>query len=397
MKAPGRQKKSAVADGGLKEVLGQPSWRLASPRVEAYVTQTGGQVAPVTFDRRGAKIRPMSVAPWATEALDPSEPPIIRALRGDFFCMPFGGNSTPYRNERHPPHGETANSKWKLQRIANRRGERPSLHLSLQPRVRPGRVDKYIQLGFDHDAVYQRHVVSGMTGPLNFGHHAMLRFPDEPAAGIVATSPFVYGQVFPEPMELPENRGYSILKPGAEFKTLDKVPMLTGEMADLSRYPARRGFEDLVMLVADDRAAFAWTAVTFPKQRYVWFALKDPRVLRSTIFWISNGGRHYAPWSGRHVNVMGLEEVTSYFHQGLVESVARNPVSRRGYATHTQLAPDQPLVVNYIFGIAAVPAGFGRVETIEQSRSGVTLRSGGTNVHVPVDVPFLQDGSGAAP
>ena len=84
-------------------------------------------------------------------------------------------------------------------------------------------------------------------------------------------------EVFPEPVERPENRGYSILKPGAEFDSLERVQTITGQRTDLSRYPARRGFEDLVMLVSDHRAPFAWTAVTFPRQRYVWFALKDPR------------------------------------------------------------------------------------------------------------------------
>lgn len=385
-----RRKVKGVGGDGLKTVLGQPSWRLASPRVEAYVTQVGGQIAPVTFDRAGAKIRPLSVAPWATEQLDRAEPPIIRALRGDFFCMPFGGNSTPYRGERHPPHGETANAKWTLQARTSARGQRPMLHLSLRTRVRPGRVDKYVSLGTDHDAVYQRHIASGMSGPMSFGHHAMLRFPDEPEAGIVATSPFTYGQVFPQPMERPENRGYSILQPGAEFRSLSQVPTITGQATDLSRYPARRGFEDLVMLVADTRSELAWTAVTFPKQRYVWFALKDPRVLRCTIFWLSNGGRHYAPWSGRHVNVLGLEEVTSYFHQGLAESVAQNPLSEQGNATYVQLEPDRPLVVNYIFGIAAVPAGFAGVEAIEQTSAGVIIRSGRFSVNVPVDVPFLR-------
>jgi hypothetical protein len=258
--------------------------------------------------------------------------------------------------------------------------------------VRPGCVDKYISLATDHDAIYQRHVVSGMSGPMSFGHHAMLRFPDETGAGIVSTSRFVYGQVFPEPMERPESRGYSILEPGAEFETISEVPTLTGETADLSRYPARRGYEDLVTLVSDDSMPFAWTAVTFRKQRYAWFALKDPRVLRSTIFWISNGGRHYPPWNGRHVNVMGLEEVTSYFHPGLAESVAENPISKRGYPTHAQLNPNRPLVVNYIFGVTAVPVGFERVDTIEAADGGVILRSGRISVRVPIDVPFLTAG-----
>src|SRR4029079_13537481 len=129
---------------------------------------------------------------------------------------------------------------------------------------------------------------------------------------------------------------------GAEFTSLSSVPLATGQTADLTRYPARRGFEDLVMMVADPNLPVAWTAVTFPKQRFAWFALKDPRVLRSTIFWISNGGRYNAPWSGRHVNVMGLEEVTANFHPGLAESAKPNPLSKRGIATSVKLDPRKP-------------------------------------------------------
>ena len=368
-----------------KRVIGQPSWRLASHDVEAYVTQLGGHLGPVTFDRRGRKIQPFAVAPWAEEPLDPSTPEVLRAMRGDFFCLPFGGNQTAFRGEHHPVHGETANAKWNLE--SQRAGY---LHLSLRPRVRPSRVDKHIWV---RDAVYCRHVISGLRGPMNFGHHAMLRFPDEPGSGVISTSRFVYGQVLPTVIEKPEERGYQSLKPGAEFSALTKVPLLTGDCTDLSRYPARRGFEDLVMLVNDARQPLAWTAVTFARQRCVWFALKDPRVLRETILWISNGGRHYPPWNGRHVNVMGLEEVTSYFHYGLAESVRRNPVGARGYATCRHFDPAQPVTINYIMAVAPVPAGFDRVIAITPStrRDAVRLRSAtGRSVLVPLDVSFLE-------
>ena len=46
----------------LKTVLGQPSWRVASRRVEAYVTRTGGHMGPVVFDRRGRKIAKVALA-----------------------------------------------------------------------------------------------------------------------------------------------------------------------------------------------------------------------------------------------------------------------------------------------------------------------------------------------
>jgi len=355
---------------------GQLSWRLASAQVEAFVTEMGGHLGPVTFDRRGRKLQPYSVAPWAEERTDPALPPILKALRGDFFCLPFGGNATPFGRERHPVHGETANACWQFRSLETRAG-RTCLHLSLTTKVRPGRVDKRIWLVDGQNTVYSQHVVSGMAGPMNLGHHAMLKFPDAPGSGLISTSRFVYAQVFPGAFELPEQRGYSLLKPGAEFKSLEKVPTITGEDADLTRFPARRGFEDLVMLVSDPDVPFAWTAVTFPKERYVWFALKDPRVLRETVFWLSNGGRHYPPWNSRHIDVMGLEEVTSYFHSGLAESARKNPISQKGIPTCLTLNPRKPLVVPYIMGVAAIPPGFDRVASIGPARGKQAILQAG--------------------
>jgi hypothetical protein len=381
----------ARTQGKRRMIHGQPSWRLVSSRVEAFVTEMGGQLGPVTFDRKGRKLRPYSVAPWAEERLDPSQPSIIEALRGDFFCMPFGGNVTPFGHEKHPVHGETANARWQFRSLETKAG-RTCLHLDLTTKVRPGQVDKRIWLVDGQNTVYCQHVVSGMSGRMNLGHHAMLRFPDAPGSGLVSTSRFVYGQVFPQAFEMPENRGYSWLKQGAEFKSLEKVPTITGETADLTRYPARRGFEDLVMLVSDTELPFAWTAVTFPRERYVWFALKDPRILRETLFWIFNGGRHYPPWNSRHVNVMGLEEVTSYFAIGLAESARKNPFSQKGFPTCLSLNPRKPLVVPYIMGIVGLPAGFDRVASIRSvaGKRAICLTSAsGRHVETALEIDFL--------
>ena len=374
-----------------RRVYGQPSWRLASSEVEAYVTELGGQLGPVTFERDDRQIQPYSVAPWAEEALEAGLPPVLQALRGDFFCLPFGGNSTPYHGERHPVHGETANARWRFESLQSREGRR-CLHLSLRTKVRPGRVDKRITLVEGHNALYCQHVLSGMSGPMSLGHHAMLRFADEPECGVVSTSTFSYGQVFPEPVERPEKRGYSWLKPGARFASLEAVPTIMGESTDLSRYPARRGFEDIAMVVSEAQAPFAWTAVTFPKQRYVWFGLKNPRVLRQTVLWFSNGGRHYAPWNGRHVNVLGLEEVCGWFHPGLAESAGRNPLSKQGVPTCLRLNPHKPLVVNYVMGVAWIPDGFDRVIDIVPGRQqpSIVLRSAsGRQTEAALEVEFV--------
>src|SRR5512137_2883140 len=126
-------------------VYGQPSWRLASTQVEAFVTELGGHLGPLTFGRQGRKLRPYSVAPWAEERTEPSLLPLLKALRGDFFCLPFGGNATPFGREKHPVHGETANARWQFRSLESSRG-RSCLHLSLATRVRRGRVDKRIWL-----------------------------------------------------------------------------------------------------------------------------------------------------------------------------------------------------------------------------------------------------------
>lgn len=368
---------------------GQPSWRIESDRVEACVTRMGAFLAPVTFRLGRRTVRPYAVAPWAEEKQAANLGGLLRGLRGDFFCLPFGGNQTPFRGEKHPPHGETSNDVW-TRELAQTHGGVSTLHLSLRPKIRPGRVDRSISLREGQTALYCRDVVSGMGGPINPGHHAMLRFPDQPGSGRVSTSPLYRAQVFPGLFENPEEGGYSSLKPGAMFTRLERCPSLDGTFADLSRYPARRGFEDLVMLTHRAAEDFAWSAVTFPGERYVWFALKDPRVLASTVLWISNGGRHYAPWSGRHVNVMGIEDVTAYFHYGLAESVRAHPLRPGNIPTVLQLNKRTPLVVNYIMAVAEIPRGFSRVRTIRRGAKSVSLVSDERRVvEVPLDVRFL--------
>ena len=371
-----------------KRIDGQNSWQFSSDKVEAAITEVGGQLAPVQFHLPGRSIQPFSIAPWAEEKTS-GIPPIIEALRGDFFCAPFGGNDAPYEGEFHPVHGETANEKWAFQSLEND-ASGVTLRLSLDTRIRVGCVDKTIHLRHGHTAIYSQHVFNGMSGRMNFGHHAMLMFPDEPGSGRVSTSTLKLGCVAPLPFEEPVNRGYSCLKPGSKFTRLDRVPLVQGGMADLSSYPARRGYEDLVQIVHEDAPDFAWTAVAFPSEGYVWMALKDPRVLRSSIFWISNGGRHFAPWNGRHVNVLGMEDVTSYFHYGIKGSCEPNAISEAGFPTFTTLSSEQPTTVNYIMAVAEIPRDFDRVKTIRPIETGVVLEdANGQHIKVPLDVSFL--------
>ena len=379
----------------MKIIFGQPSYVLSNQQVSAAVTQTGGHLAPVSFRVAGKTISPLAISPWWNEKSPAGTLPLIRVLRGDFFCLPFGGNAMPYRGEQHPGHGETANARWRFESLAHT-GTDTTLHLSLRTRIRAGRVDKRITLRAGQTALYQEHIISGMTGPMNPGHHATLQFPDRPGAGRVSTSACVHRQVYIEPVGVPEQQAYSLLKPGAVFRNLRAVPTNTGTTADLSQYPARRGFEDIAILVADPKLKFAWSAVAFPEEGYVWFTLRDPRVLPATLLWMSNGGRYSAPWNGRHKNVMGVEDVTGFFHTGLAGSAKSNALSKRGITTCHKLRLDQPFAVRYIMAVVAIPRRFERVKNINITPDKVTLvGERGVKVSTSLDSEFVRQTAAA--
>lgn len=384
----------------LVTVAGEPSWRFASDHVEAFLTRDGGHLAPVTFQTDVGSVQPFSIAPWCGENPNPAAASgidrVLRMLRGDFFCAPFGAGK-PCNGERHPTHGEAVSARWIRPVLRDTGGVVTEFSASLETRVRPGRIIKRLQLRKSETNLYCRHEFHGYTGPMTFGHHAMLAFPDEAGAGRISLSPWSHGRVFPAPFEDAAKGGYSSLKPGASFRDLGHVPLAAGGFADLTRYPAREGYEDIVMVSARrskrpvSPTPLAWTAATFPGQRYVWFALKDPRTLASTVLWHSNGGRHYSPWNGRHRRVLGLEEITGAFHLGLADSVAPNPLSRTGIPTTLELNPARPLIVNYLMAVAAIPRGFDVVKTTSFQRDHVVLHAAsGRTVEHAVDLAHFQ-------
>jgi len=108
--------------------------------------------------------------------------------------------------------------------------------------------------------------------------------------------------------------------------------------------------------------------------------------------WISNRGRHSAPWNGRN-RCLGLEDVCGYFAEGLAPSVRANPLSRRGIPTAVQLSPKRPVTIRYIQGAVRVPAGFDRVERADFAPGQATFTSTtGKSVTVEVSHEYLATG-----
>lgn len=378
----------------LQIEFGLPSFCFGTSSTQVCLTRATGMMGPVRFFAdSAAPVQPYLIAPWWNEGVEPGTPAMIGALRGDFFCAPFGGNNEPFNGRTYPAHGESPNSPWTLERV-EQTAAGAALHLVQQQTVQPGTIRKALAVREGENVIYSRNLLEGMQGPMCLGHHPNMYLPDSAGQAILSFAPRRHAHTYIHPTERPEERGYSFLRPDSPIEDLRACPTITGATTDLTRYPARRGFEDIVMLCAQPDLPFGWTAFAVPSLGYVWFSLKDPRVLPSTLLWMSNGGRHMPPWSSRNINCIGLEEIVGFFHEGLAASARPNFINQMGIPTVADLDPANPLSVNFIQGVARIPHDFTGVESVESVAGGVELRDGdGHTVAVPVELGFLKSGT----
>jgi hypothetical protein len=369
------------SSSGVKErvIRSQRSWVVANDQVELAITRLGGQMAPVTFFRHSTRpVQPYFISPWQDEGLKIGVPLLV-PLRGDFLCLPFGGNAEAFRGERHPAHGECSGSPWRLAGGDARDGT-VTLTLQFAPKVRPGTIQRELSLRAGHNAVYSRTVVEGFTGPTPFSHHAILALPERERALLWSCSPFQFGKTYPGLVGAAALGEYQFLAPDAAFRDLARVPTIFRNQAaaDCTAFPARPGFTDLVQLCEKPPARRpktpSWAAAVNTEAEWLWFAFKDPRLMPSRVLWMENRGRHSAPWKGR-TTCLGIEDGCMYFDRGLAESCRPNPISRRGIPTCVELRDGAPFEIRYIQGVARVPHGFGRVHEVTFGDGTATFHS----------------------
>jgi hypothetical protein len=247
------------------------------------------------------------------------------------------------------------------------------------------KVTKHVEVRPRENVVYQRHVMTGGAGRLPVGQHAMVH-AETPLQ--LAFAPYTTALTPPVPFEVPPE-GRQLLAQDQSIADLAKAKRVDGGTVDVSVFPAAPGFEALFMMVTDRNLPFGWTAATAAEEGWVWFGLKNVAELPETVVWMSDGGRDYAPWNGRHRRCIGLEDVCGYFHLGTKRSVADNPVARAGSATAVTLG-GAPVSISSIFGIAATPAGFGRVAEVVKAPGGISLvDAGGRKAFAAVDLGFI--------
>jgi hypothetical protein len=268
------------------------------------------------------------------------------------------------------------------------------LTMTMKTRMRPGTVTKKLMLQKGHNAVYCSHTMAGYSGKMNFGHHAILSVPAKPGSLLFSSSPIRFGCTSPSVGGAYAAGEYACLPAKARFRDLAKVPTIWKDKPFSNRtvFPSEDGFTDICAIFPRPGIKIAWNAAAFPDKGFVWFSLRDPKVLTSTVLWMSNLGRHASPWNGRN-RCLGIEDVCAYFADGLKNSVKANFLSRQGIKTNVTLFPKKPFEVKCIQGVARIPKGFDRVKTVTVATGSIELRSAsGKKVRASVQTDFLEMG-----
>ncbi|WP_173424039.1 hypothetical protein [Ensifer adhaerens] len=343
---------------------------------KVVVNPQGGHLEDVSISAGGRVMQPLHRAPWRTgednggipEVFDDGVAPTLQSLSGDFFCAPFGADDITDT----PEHGLPANGIWLYEQGINHEDGGVTAIFRLREPILGAKLFKQITLRPGHPVVYQRHRFIGGCGALSVAHHPMLRISE---GAKLTFSKKAFGATPENAVETDASRGFSALRYPQEFDSLSSVELLGGGRQDLTVQPGPPNAEDFLILAEEKGSKLGWTAAVLPTAGYIYFAVRDPNVLPFTMLWMSNGGRKYPPFSGRHKGVIGLEEGCTFFGAGNGPSTRRNWLNDRGYKTAITLNPHGDTVVDFAFGAIPLPEGWTEVMNISVTERELVLVS----------------------
>lgn len=314
-------------------------------RGKAEMQSLGAMLAPVDFTLSSGKIvSPLHIAPWSNEPNLEGYPAIIRGLRGEWPCVPFGitpievssDETSPLnKGSEEYPHGYGANHYWDLSSI------------------KPEQIAAQIQYPTKSDIHQLKRTVTGVKDQarleinlsikarhdisIPIGLHPTFRLPS--TIGGMQLIPSAYDQIWTYPAELEANR---LFEGNKCYSNLSAIPAIDGSIIDASRVPFKDKCEEILLLTGIDgkftlenleegyRVVLKWNKNHFP----------------SLMIWISNLGRCEEPWNGRNLCV-GIEPICSVFDFGTNVSNKPSIFSKDGNRTALSLKAGQKWKTNY--------------------------------------------------
>jgi len=322
------------------------------------VETLGAMLGPTLFVLAdGRQIAPFHVAPWFDGDQASDQPGILRRLRGEWPCVPFGAASHRARQDGWPasdpgleedafPHGHGSNHHWRW--LASDGNEialaidypcsHPISRLCRRVQPVPGKaaIDFSLSIEARRDCV------------LPIGLHPVFRLPMatgamklEISAKAACTFP---GRVDPS----------SIFAPGQIVQDWHAIALNDATILDPGAVPLAPRTEDLLQLLQVGGHAELHNLAENYRVRLDWNADHFPDLL----LWFSNFGRTHKPWNGRHL-ALGVEPVCSAFDLGSQISSSPNPINARGNPTAHAFQAGQIFETRYRVTVDSAGNGVG--------------------------------------
>jgi hypothetical protein len=289
----------------------------------------------------------MHVAPWANMNDAAHLPGVMRRLRGEWPCVPFGRTDVPPDLPRdwlrQAPddawdHGYAANHHWHCIEASP---TQVRMAIDYPPDAAVARIERCIAADPHAPAIdITLTVWTRRPARLPVGLHPTFRLP--PAPGRVRVLLGAHESVHSYPAQ--PTGAVSRLQPDMISPTLSRMAGVDGPL-DLSHLPIAAPTEELVQVravqAADGAAPFALHYLDYDACAGLWW---DTQQLPDLLLWISNGGRIHFPWMSRHL-ALGAEPVNSQFDLGRVASAPSwHPLADR---QGVRLDPAQPWQTRY--------------------------------------------------
>ena len=305
-------------------------------------------------------LTPLHSANWKNDKSNKHKkiPGILKNLRGEFPCVPFGINtsvgslSKDWKNSfsKKPyiindPHGFAANNVWDLIKLTSKSAEfkifypkKDNIDYIMRTikvnNKNPSKIDCSLKIIVKKDC------------KLPIGIHPMINIPNEKNKIKIIPGKFKFGLTYPGVML----SGNTLGKINSEYSSINNVEGFIAKKINLSKPPFDGNFEDLFQLCGTDGSIAIENYKDNYKFKYNW----NPNHFSSVLIWISNKGRSEYPWNKKHITV-GLEPMTSAF--GLspyVSNNKKNPINIRGVPTYLKFFKNFDWNTYYSFSIEEI-------------------------------------------
>jgi len=303
----------------------QQRWRLEWDFGSAEVQALGGMLGPLHFRLDAERdLQVMHVAPWAGTTESLALPGLLRRMRGEWPCVPFGRTDLPadlppgwttFAADDHWSHGYGANHRWTCTHA-----DATSVRMAIDyPEESPvSRIERCISVVPGAPALDITLTIRPRRSTmLPAGLHPTFRLPQPD--GRVRLALGRHNGIFSYPSR--SAGAASNLLPDTRSDRLDAMTGSAGPV-DMSGLPLAHDSEELLQVraLAGDGAMppFRLHYLDYDMQVGMWWNTAD---FPDLMLWLSNRGRPEFPWHSRHV-ALGAEPVNSIFDLG---RVARPP------------------------------------------------------------------------